>query len=510
MILALLIAFIGFLMSTWGIVTLLLGLVSFLLLPMISLVSRFKGFSNFFLKLATFPLSRAAIVVSESDDAYFKSMSLLGLGLHKVTIDGEEKMVEDPDDALHYWLGIRFGIIDEEHGVMFDPRHAALGKRKKEFDERGEGEFLATEDEWGSFDVAKWKPGVFEFPYLKELVKLRDVKALIDGGERSEFADRVETYYEHSRDPFNEGTSASKFLYPIIAFAVTFGGIWFMSSQFGAPGGPNSSVSFGFLALLFSLSGIDADTIRNIDYRRGLAWLALIALPVVPLALLVVFLGPLFAVVVVATWFIGFLVFPILTFIGQAASPIGGALSKLYFKLAFFGFRKPVLKWTPRKYELEEYDENEYTQDVNWYSMFGHLIGVTFEPDDSSWGAEVENRAELEAQQPVPDGGKSLDSNLPAKYVRSEEIGKNTDIYGGFIPNRIRDNHYYINTQIALSRFAGTARGEKSLRKLLEAKEEYGNSNSGLDDGLVFKTTAISGLFGAIGGLAIFVLPALL
>jgi len=509
MILQLLIAFIGFITSMWGITTILLGLVSFLLLPMISLVSRFKVFSRLFLKLATFPIRRAAIVVSESDDAYFKSMSFIGLGLEKIAIDGDVKVAEDVADRLHYWLGIPFGIVDEEHGVIFDPRDAAAGKRKKKYDRRGEGEFLATEDEWEHFGVAKWKPGVFEFSEnLKELVKLRNVKALIEGGERSEFAERVETYYEHSRDPFNDGSPASKFLYPIIAFAVTFGGIWFMSSQFGTPSGSGSSVSFGLLALLVSLTGPEA--LQNVDWRRGLAYLGLFLLPVAPLAALVLFFGPLFTIVIVVTWFLGFLIMPLFTLLGKAAQPLGGALSKLYFKLAMFGYQKPVLKWTPRKYVLEEYDENGYTEDVHWYNLFGSLVGVTFEPGESSWGEEVENKESLKAQQPVADGGKAIESNIPAKYNRSEEIGKNTDIYRGFIPKRIRNTKYYINTHIFLNRWTGAATGEKSLRKLLEAKEEYGNSNSGLDDGLVFKTTAVSGLLGAIGGLAIFVLPAIL
>jgi len=492
----------------WGIMTLLIGLVSFIALPMISLVSRFKAFSNFFLKLAAFPIKRAAIVVSESDDVYFKHMTFLGLGLQKITVDGDEKVFEDPTDALHHWLGMRFAFADEEHGVLFDPRHAAEGTRKASYDERGEGEYLATEDEWESYGVAKWKPGVFEFPKLKELVKLRNIKHLIEGGERSEFADRVETYYEHSRDPFNEGTGATKFLYPIIAFAVTFGGIWFMSSQFGTPSGPNSSVSFGLLTLLLSLNRPEA--LKNIDWRRPFAYLGLVALPVLPLAALVVFFGPLFTIVIVVTWFIGFLLLPILTILSQAAKPLSGFLSKLYFKLAFFGYRKPVLKWTPRKYVLEEYDENDYTEDVHWYSLFGHLVGFTFEPGEGSWGAEYEEHSQLESQQPATDGGRTIETNLPNKYVRSDSIGSDTDIYGGFIPKRIRSSKYYINTRIALSRWTGAATGEKSLRKLLEAKEEYGNSNSGLDDGLVFKTTAVSGLLGAIGGLAIFVLPAIL
>jgi len=114
----------------------------------------------------------------------------------------------------------------------------------------------------------------------------------------------------------------------------------------------------------------------------------------------------------------------------------------------------------------------------------------------------------LEAELPVTDGGDRIDTNLPARYTRTEEISAGR--YGGFIPKRIRDNKYYVNSQVALNRFVNTAKGEKSLRKLLEAKEIHGDSNSGLDESMVFRTTAVAGAFGAILGLGIFVLPALL
>ncbi|MGK7371319.1 MAG: hypothetical protein ACNS64_14000 [Candidatus Halalkalibacterium sp. M3_1C_030] len=494
----------SFLISPFGLMSIGIGLVAFLLMPVLSLVTPFGIFARFMMRLATFPLKRAAIVISEHNDAYYKSMTFDGLGFETINIDGETKVFEDPDDSLHYFLGIPFALANEEHGVLFDPRHAAMGKRKQEYDDRGEGEFLATEDEWQTFDVSLWKPGVFEFPKVHELVDLSNVKHLIDGGERSEFAERVETLYEHSRDPFDDGSSATKYLYPIIAFAAIFGGIWFMASQFGAPSATDS-VSFGALFLLFSLSSI-----RKISWGSVIAAIVLIAMPlaIIYVLFVVIGLGTLLGILVGFT--IGFLIFPMLTFLGQASSIIGGALSKLYLKLGMLGYRKPVIKWTPRKYELVEYRYLDHTDDVEWYSLFGSLVGFTFEPDESSWGPEVEPHANLEAQQVSTDGGTVVDSNLPANYVRANEIGKQTDTYGGFVPKRLKDDHYYINTQIALNRFVGSANGEKSLRKLLEAKETHGDSNSGLDESMVFKTTAVSGLLGAVLGLGIFVLPALL
>lgn len=545
MVLGLIFGFLGFLISPFGLMALFGGIALFLLLPVISLVSRFKVFSRLFLKLAVFPLDRAAVVISEHNDALFKQMRFDGLGYETINIDGEEKVFEDPDSALHYFLGIPFALANEEHGVLFDPRHAALGTRKKKRDDRGEGEYVATKDEWDEFGVSIWKPAVFEFPNKHELVNLSHVKELIGGGERSEFAERVETLYEHSRDPFSDGGSASKYLFPILGFAITFGGIWFMISQFGLPsaitgggggGGtsPDSTVSYGgnntnatgnatnasaaLLLLLLSSLGIDnpKDVPRKIkNWLQRRDWMlfagicGLVGGPLLVIALLALFVGVVVTGFVLVAVSMGFMFLPFMTVIAQPSRAVSGVLSSLYFKLGFLGYRQPVIEWTPRKYQLREEDDLDMTDDVEYYNLFGTVVGFTFEPGKESWDAEVEKRSELEAQQPVTDGGeRTIDSNLPAKYVRSEEIS--VDNYGGYIPKRIDGTKYYVNTHVALNRMVNAANGEKSLRKLLEAKEIHGDSNAGLDEEMVFKTTATAGAFGVIMGLGIFVVPALL
>lgn len=248
----------GFLISPFGLMAVLLGLIGFICLPLISTVSNFKQPANAFLKMATFPIKRAAVVVSEHNDGMFKTMEFSGLGVEIITIDGEEKAFEDPDNSLHYFLGIPFALADEEHGVLFDPRHAAAGQRKRDKTKREEHVYLATQDEYESFEIAKWMPGVFAFPRKHELVDLSAVQELVDGSERAEFAKRVEELYQHSREPFGDGTSATKYLYPVLAFAITFGGIWFMVSQFGLPsigGGPTETVGYGAFLLLWGSTG---------------------------------------------------------------------------------------------------------------------------------------------------------------------------------------------------------------------------------------------------------------
>lgn len=505
MILAILFGVLSFLISPFGIMTLLIGVLAFIGLPMISTATSFKAPANFFLKLATFPLNRVAIVISEHNDALMKQMKYDGLGFETINIDDETKVFEDPDNALHHFLGIPFALADEEHGVLFDPRHAATGMRKRMKNSRNEATYLATEEEWGEWGIGKWMPGVFELPKKHELVDLSAVQELIDGGERSEFAERVEELYKHSRAPFDSGTPAMKFLYPILALAITFGGVWFMVSQFGLPFAnsgpqPDSTVGYGaLLTLLVSSAGLSKKKIGGIALG--------ILIPVGIIAALYVVFNLVLAVAVTVAFLLGFLLLPFLTVLSKPSKLLSGLLSKLYFKLGFFGFRQPVITWTQSKYVVKEWDELDHTDDVTWYDLWGHTIGFSYEPDESSWDAEPVPHAEIENQQPVADGG-TRKSNLPPKFVRSSQMKRDT--YGAYLPKRVRDDSYYIHTGIALERFNNSANGEKSLKKLLEAKEIHGSGSDGIDDTMVFKATLVSGIIGLLAGVGIFVVPAFL
>jgi hypothetical protein len=547
MILQLLFAILGFLVSTWGIMSLLIGVVLFIALPMLSTISRFKQPANAFLKLAAFPLNRAAVLVSEHNDALFKRMQFDGLGVERMTVDGEEKVFEDPDNALHHFLGIPFALAWEKDGVLFDPRHAAAGQRKRDYDARNESTFLATEYEWEEYGVSKWMPGVFAMPKKHELVDLSAVVELVDGGERSEYAKRVEEFYQHSQDPFGDGTPAIKYLYPIIAIAITFGGTWFMASQFGLPSARGTgSVSFGVLWLLFgptldmqavkewlavlkdkatsaggtvkaklvSGGGSGKDGLKTFiettDWKLVAGVMLMIGVPVGTVAGLYIFLGLITTISILTAVLLGFLLLPVLTFLAQPVGPIAGTFSKLYFKLGFFGYRQPVVCWTPKKYVVKEKDQLRTTEDIQYYDLFGHTIGFTYEADPSSWGPEVLDTQMVDAQTPVTDGGTAgaRDTNLPAKYARAEEMGRDT--YGAFVPTRLRHDEYYLDSGIVMERFNNSADGEKSMKKLLEAKEIHGGGNQGIDDSTVFKASIVTGLLGLILGIAIFIVPAFL
>ena len=572
--LSIIFAYLGFLISPWGLLAILAGFLAFFLMPVISLVSRFKQFSQLFLALATFPLKRLAVVISEHNDAYLKQMEYMGLGFEKITIDDEVKIFEDPDNALHHWRGLSFALADEEHGVLFDPRHAAAGARKEELDKRGEGEFLATEAEWEDYGVAKWKPAFFEMPSVHEILDLSKVQNLIDGGERSEFAKRIEELYKNSRDPFDDSSSVSKYLFPVVGFLMTFCGIWFMVSQFGIPftgggGGAAASetVSYGnnsappatpinsttptptngtnataaMLMLLLAGIGINPREIpgkivgwfKRRDWRLFGAVCLLVGTPLAVVAGLVLVFGPLLAGFAVFNAIVGFLIMPILTILTSPSTIISGAFSKLYFRLGFMGYRQPVFNWTRQKYEIVERDSLNHTGEITWYSVFGtDTVGFTFPPEQESWGPEYRTSKEVESYQPagidtetkrrtdrsapmtdlsfgngdaLADGGR--DTHLPKKYVPSNI---KRDVYGGFIPRRVKKSAYYLYTPTVMGRFKNSANGEKSLRKLLEAKEKHGEGGVGADDATIAKMTAVTGMLGALSGIVIFIVPAFL
>lgn len=483
----------GFLISPFGMLAMLIGFVGFLAMPMISVASDWKGPAHAMLWLAKQPISRAAIVVGEHNDLYFKQMTFSSLGVEVIQLDGEDKVFEDPDNALHYWLGVPFALADEAHGVLFDPRHAALGQRKHALDEHDEGEFTATTEEWETFGVELWKPGLFSMPDVHELVDLGKIRKIVDGGERSEYASRVEELYKHSRSPFDDDMSMMKIFYPIIGFFMVFGGLWLMASQLGTPDA-SSSVGFGSLLLL-------APSTRA---KRTLGALAVVVPVLLVLGALAVFVSPIIALAVTIALGLGFIAIPALSMLTQFSSAMAGWFSKFFFKLGFMGYQEPVFEWTPSEYRLREFDDLDANSSVNWYAGFGSKLGFTFKPGHDSWGAETVDTDELTSIEARADGGSDAKTRLPDNYVRSTDLSRDT--YGAYLPETIDDDSYYLNTGIALNRFSHSAVGEKSLKKLLEAKQEHGQGENPVGDKMVMYMTAAAGLLGFIAGVFFFLL----
>lgn len=491
-------AIFGYLFSFKGMFTFLMGTCLFLLMPFIpKALGVGRRLAHFHLFMAMWSVKRAAIVVSEHNDLLFKRMTFDDLGVEQISFGEDTKDFEDPAAALHHFFDFPFALADEESGILFDPRHAAIGQRKKEFVEKGIDGVMASESDWDAHQVDEWMPGVFEMPSKWELVDLRAVRQLIGGGERAEYPKRVQELYKLSRDPFNDETSLLRLATPVLAFLGTLIVLWQIAEQSSGGGGGGSSVSYGALMLLLSLAKPD------IDWKHaGKMLLLVLPLPVI-FFLIFVFVNPITAIIAYIVLGMGFWALPLFSLITRASDRISGGMARtLYLKLGLEGYERPVLVWTPEKYTLKEFSELDDTANVKWYGLAGSLIGFTYLPDKDSFGADVIENQELEAatETAIADGGND---KLPAGYQKSS---LQRDIYGLFVPSRIKDSKLYLRTDIALSRMRNAAIGEKSLRRLLWSKEEFGAGNFGLSDKQLLLSTVGSMIAGAALGVWLFFL----
>lgn len=511
-------AVLGVLITPFGIFAWLMGFVSFFMLPIVAAVTPWKKPSQVLFGLASHPIRRAAVVISESNDALFKQMTFDSLGVEKITLDDEEKDFDDPDNALHWWQGMRFALADEENGILFDPRHAIAGHRKQLAERRDEATVDATTKEWESYGVEKWVKGVFEMPEgVYELADLSKVRELVDGGERAEYPRRVEEMYKHSRDPYGEGTSMMKFLYPILGFSIPFFGIWVLASQLGAPkAGGGSTVGFGagFIGFLLAMptgddTGGDGDGDGGRDLVASLMTAAkYIGMAVVglgiPLALfgaIAVFVSPIAAIGLFLAYTMGITLLPFLSVLARGSEKLSGFFAELFFKLGFLGYQEPVFVWTPEEYVLREHRDLEDTEVHSWYGLFGRRVGFAFDPVPDSWGEEVMTHTEVEShQEAIADGGTATGSNVPAKFVRAPEMRR--DSYAAMVPKRVNDAAYYLHSGMASERFKNSANGEKSYNRLMEAKDKFGTGDEAFSDKTVLYATVLMGLIGI--GLGVF------
>jgi len=157
-----------------------------------------------------------------------------------------------------------------------------------------------------------------------------------------------------------------------------------------------------------------------------------------------------------------------------------------------------VFVWEPSGYRVREWDKLEGDEcAAGWYSLFGSKVGFTFEPTADSWGAEHINPDALEAKA-IDEG---CDTNIPPTTAKAPDMAR--DGIGAFVPKRIKNSRIYLHSGIALSRFAGAARGDKSHRRLLEAKEGA-ESPLGVTDMQLFVGSCLGGLAGVVLGALIF------
>jgi hypothetical protein len=502
-LLSLVITFLSVLLSPLGLLALVGGFVTFLFMPLVPRATNmFHTFAGLHVWLGAQMLKRAAIVVTKQGDLLLKRMHPTDSGTEEIAFADNTKEFEYLDDnkqAPWTWAGIPFAIGEEVHGVLFDPRHAALGMREMVADKKDELVRKATESERTQYDVLGWQRGTYEFPSAHELVNLNSIRALMTGIERGEHPEQVEKYYELSREPYGEGGNAARYALLIAAAVGPFILLAIAADQFGGAaggGGGGSTVSFGVMLLLLSRASI-ADTLKDVAWKRvAIAAVVLLPLPLVFLLLLLL-TGPIYAGIVAVIYIMSFLTLPVLSVLFRTSDTMSHAFSRFLFKLGFVAYDRPVFTLTPQGYQVKEFKNLDDTASVHWHSFLGNLMGFSFDPSREMWGEEWADAERMEAQQ--VDGVTSVPTGYRAIPDRQRAV------YGVFGHKNPSANKYYLWCGTALERFKHVATGQKSHNKLRQAKKDHGGVSEFAHKSF---TRAVAGLslLSTIGGVAVFFL----
>lgn len=486
--------FISILFSPFGLFAFGMGLMQFFMCPVVPRVTnQFHTLARLHSWLGTTMLKRAAVVVTKQGDLLLKRSSPTGLGTETMSVDGEEKEIEDPASRQSTWHGIPFGLVEGVHAIFFDPRDAALGARKRKHEEQAEMVVQATESERDMYGHLGWVRGVFEFSKGEyELPDLASVRELISGSERGEHPGRVEKFYELSRDPYDDGGNTVRYIMLLLALLGPLFGIWLMASQLGTP---TDSVSFGLLWLM--VSGPAA--MRNVEWKK----VAVAVGVILPLPLTFLFVVAItniaYATMIFVIMGMGFWCVPVIMLLLKSATGVAETGGRLFLKTGLMGYDVPVWELTGDGYKVREYSNlGEIAEEqVTLHYFLGRTVGFTFTPEKESWGTEVVPRDEIN-NLALADGGPK--TNIPAGCERVPDRGR--AIYGDFVPAKRKRSNYYVASGIAMSRIAEAARGNRSHNRLLQAKEEHGGGG-GLSDRSMIIAMSVLGLIST--GLGVFV-----
>jgi hypothetical protein len=498
---------ISLLLSAIGIMAVLAGLVLFLALP---IIPRATGIGHWLtglhLSLGTGMLKRMAVVVTDQGDLLLKRMRPTENGTEAITIDGEQKEFEylnGTGETTWLWRGVPFALAESVHGVLFDPRHALLGEQKTTAAKQNELVAKATEAETSRYDnLIGWCRGVFEIPRGYSLPDLGTVKHLMTGSERSEHPTIVDDYYSKSREPYDEGGSASRYILLILAAVGPFVALAVTADQFGGGGG-GTVVGPGALLWLL-ITGLSAGD-GGPDWRELGKTAGLVVPPLVLIGLLWLTQGWLFTTVLLILVTVGFLLIPFLSVLFRPSTGASQRLSRLLLKLGLLAYERPVWELTPTGYQLREFANLPETADVTWHGFLGGVAGFTFTPNEAAlWGSEWVEAGDIKTRLAETDGGKAVTSNIPKGHQPLPDK-RRADVYGMFVPDPLRRTVDYVWSGIALERFKHVATGEKSHNRLRQAKKEHGGVNQFSHKSFTIALTLLS-LSSTAAGVVVFFL----
>ena len=497
----------------------LLGVVAVIVVPLVSrrAAAACRG-------LGLWVLKRGAIVVSDNGEASLKQMSFSDLGLETIRVNGQKKDFEDPAVRLSRLAGFPFALASEAEGVLFAPPDAAAGEAKRRHEQHNNHSIPATEHDFEEYGVDTWMPWLFGVP-TAGAPRLRAVRRLVWGGERADYPQRVQEFYKKAAEAGGRGiTALIRVLLPV---AVLFGGVLLMWYIGGQSGGVDETVGPGaamLFAALTSGSGDDEDdeepdtandtggitAMDRADVRSRLAaighWLRRAVLVLAgavvilgPPVLIGVVASPLLAVILSGLFIAGAVVAVILVVgLGLFASE---TIATALWRVGLLPLDEPVLHWTPAGYLLVDATDDDSPvspADISSrYRIAKHRVGVTYSLDDADWEA-IERDDRIESVQ-LPN---TTESAVPDGYLPTEYFG--TGPYGGFVPKRIKRSDTYLNAQILLGEWQGSAEGDKSIRRLTEAKDEYGGASLGLSDVQLLLATLAAGVVSMGAGYFVF------
>ncbi len=497
MIFQFLFGLLSYLLSPFGMMSLLLGFVAFLAGPIIprALGTGYK-FAHFPLWLGMALLKRGAIVTSEHGDLLLKRISPDdNIGTEKIRFKDGIKEFEDTQEAKTHFFGIPFALADSKHGFLYTIKDAAIGRRKKEAEQRDEMVIKATEQENSMYNVGGWYRGVLEFPAKAyEFVNLNDVRQMVSGSEFAEHPQRVETYYEHSRSPYQKAASAMKFILLIVAIVGPFAALWLLATQL-SDGSSTSTVTVSSLLLLSV-----PKSAKNLQWKRLLGSLLTVLLAGgIEFGLFVMF-GPIGLFYINLLFILGYLTIPIFFQLARVHTKTATSASRLLAKIGLLGYEQPVLVETTDKLALKEYNDLDDSVNVQWHRFLGRKVGFAFDSTPELWDTAVAETNEIE-NTAVADG--SAKTNLPSGYSVIPE--KQRAVYGAFVPSRLKSSKYYVWTGILLERFAHVATGRKTHKRLEQAKEIHGGQ-SGMSNKAIIVAMSVLGTVSLIAGIVVFFL----